>query len=254
MRSTKENTAVVKVYIEEKSAGRLLPLQPKFLLPKYQIIPFGVIPKRYQPGKWRLTVHLSSPDRASVNDGIDACLCSLEYPSVHNTARLVRVLGKGAMLAKLDLKSAYHIVPIYPQDRPLLAVRWEEEVLLDGALPFGLRSAPKLFTAIADALMWVMQQCGVTQVLHYFDDFRKPDSSECARNLAIALEVCSELGVPVAPQKIEGPDTCLSFLGIQVDSMTGRLSLPPQKLARLQSEIQNGWVVKDALKESSNPC
>ena len=59
-----------------------------------------------------------------------------------------------------------------------------------------------LFTAIADALMCVMQQRGVTQVLHYLDDFLfvgKPDSPECARNLAIALEVCSELGVPDAP-------------------------------------------------------
>ena len=114
MRSAKKNTAVVKGYIEEeKSAGRLLPVQSKHLLPKCQISPFGVIPKRYQPGKWRLIVDLSSPDRASVNDGIDARLCSLEYPSVHDAARLGRVLGN-AMLAKLDLKSAYRIVPIHP--------------------------------------------------------------------------------------------------------------------------------------------
>ena len=35
------------------------------------ISPFGVIPNRAKPGKWRLTVDLSSPGNASVNDGID---------------------------------------------------------------------------------------------------------------------------------------------------------------------------------------
>ena len=63
MRSAKENTAVMKAYIEEeKSARTLLPVQPKHLLPKCQISPFGVIPERYQPGKRRLIVDFSSPD------------------------------------------------------------------------------------------------------------------------------------------------------------------------------------------------
>ena len=44
--------------------------------------------------------------------------------------------------------------------------------------------------------------------------------------------------MPIAPQKVEGPSTCLSFLGITIDSVPGQLSLPPQKLARLQSEIR----------------
>lgn len=255
MSSAKDNPLVVEAYInEERNAKRLLPVRPEHHLPRSscQISSFGVIPKRYQPGKWRLIVDLSSPDDASVNDGIDPHLCSLAYPSVHDAAKLVRASGKGTLLAKLDLKSAYRIVPVHPQDRPLLAVQWDGEVLIDSALPFGLRSAPKIFTAIADALMWVMQQRGVTQVLHYLDDFLfvgKPDSHECARNLAIALEVCSDLGVPVAPQKIEGPDTCLSFLGIQVDSVTSQLSLPHLKLSRLRDEIHKWYNRKKCTKQ-----
>ena len=37
---------------------------------------FGVIPKKHQPGKWRLIVDLSSPDGASVNDFL-ILLCAL---------------------------------------------------------------------------------------------------------------------------------------------------------------------------------
>ncbi len=156
LRKTKENPSVVQAYIDvEKEAGRLLPVQPKHHLPqsKCQISPFGVIPKRYQPGKWRLIIDLSSPEDASVNDGIDARLCSLDYPTVHDAAKIVRELGKGALLVKLDLKNAYRVVPVNPQDHPLLAMKWDDEVLIDGALPFGLRSAPKIFTAVADTLM-----------------------------------------------------------------------------------------------------
>lgn len=40
-------------------------------LPHLHISSFGVIPKRGQPGKWRLIIDLSSPGGSSVNDGID---------------------------------------------------------------------------------------------------------------------------------------------------------------------------------------
>ena len=57
--------------------------------------------------------------------------------------QFVRTLGKGCLLAKLDLRQAYRAVPAHPSDRRLLAVSWEETVYIDKALPFGLRSAPK---------------------------------------------------------------------------------------------------------------
>lgn len=37
----------------------------------------------------------------------------------------------------------------------------------DPKLPFELRSAPKFFTAIADALEWCMEKEGVQAVYHY---------------------------------------------------------------------------------------
>ena len=52
-----------------------------------QLSPMGIIPKSSQPGKWWLIIHLSSPNGVSVNDGIEADLCSLEY------LRLDKVIG-----------------------------------------------------------------------------------------------------------------------------------------------------------------
>ena len=59
-------------------------------------------------------------------------------------------LGKGTQLSKLDLQNAYTMVPVHLEDRPLLGIRWRGAVYLDTALPFGLRSVPKIFSAVVD--------------------------------------------------------------------------------------------------------
>ncbi len=131
----------------------------------------GVIPKKHQPGKWRLIVDLSSPEGHSTNDGISKELASLSYTSVDQVAQCIATLGQGALLAKMDIKQAYRNVPVHPQDRLLLGMRWEQKTLIDTALPFGLRSAPLIFSALAYMLMWIMQQKGARFVFHYLDDY-----------------------------------------------------------------------------------
>ena len=57
------------------------------------------------------------------------------------------------------------------------------------------------------------------------------------------LETCKELGVPLADEKQEGPTTKLTLLGIQIDTEEATLSLPPEKLLRLQQEVAK-WVAR----------
>ena len=63
-------------------------------------------------------------------------------------------------MAKLDVEEAYRIIPIHPDDRQLLGIYLDGQVYMYAALPFGLRSAPLIFTALADGLQWVLQQPG----------------------------------------------------------------------------------------------
>ena len=55
--------------------------------------------------------------------------------SVDVVADKVLAPGRGAMLAKMDIKQAYRMVPIHPQDRRLLGMRWEGVVYVDKTLP-----------------------------------------------------------------------------------------------------------------------
>lgn len=190
--------------------------------------------------KWRLILDLSSPDKLSVNDGIRPELCSLSYVSVDDAARAITKAGRGALLAKVDIKSAYRLVPVHPEDRLLLGMFWDGKVFVDTVLPFGLRSAPKIFTAIADVLEWAVRQRGVQTVLHYLDDFLivgKPGSEQCAVDLRCLLEIFAGLQVPVATEKLERPGTCLVFLGIELDTTQMCMRLPQDKLEELRTML-----------------
>ena len=207
---------------------------------------FGVIPKPHQPGKWRLIVDLSHPKGSSVNDGVESELCSLSYASADDVVSMILQKRQGTLLAKLDLESAYRIIPVHPQDRHLLGMQFDGKLYVDTVLPFGLRSAPKIFSVLADGLLWIMTQHGIQAALHYLDDYiflGNPETSECAEALKLALQLCEQLGVPVSKLKVEGPATILTFLGILLDTVAIELRLPEDKLRRLKLLIQQ-WKTK----------
>ena len=240
MQSAVQNPQVIDDYLSREVAlGRVLgPLEPS-TCQSLHINRFGVIPKGHQVGKWRLILDLSYPSGASVNDGIEPELCSLKYTSVDEAVRIVCQLGAGALLAKFDVESAYRLIPVHPDDRMLLGMLWKEKAYVDMSLPFGLRSAPKIFTAVADALHWILTQQGTT-ARHYLDDFLlfgAPGSEECTVALQRSLQCCARLGVPIASHKTEGPSTKIVFLGIELDTDAGIVRLPHQKLIRLKAEI-----------------
>ena len=103
---------------------------------------FGVIPKRHQPGKWRLILDLSSPAGHNVNDGIAGDDYSLQYMKVDDIIAGIMRLGRGSLMAKFDVQNAYRIVPVHTEDRQLLGMKWRGAFYVDMVLPFGIRSAP----------------------------------------------------------------------------------------------------------------
>ena len=145
-----------------------------------------------------------------------------------------------------DLKNAYRVLPVHADDHPLLAIRWGPKVYPDTALPFGL---------LADALAWVMFRHGIHHQLHYLDDFLfvgAPASLKCSTSLQFALQLCDNLGVPVAAHKTEGPATRVTFLGIQIDSVAMQLSLASDKLTRIRALVLS-WRSRRAATKKELP-
>ena len=92
---------------EEANKGWLLGPLPGHLVPLCHCSPIGLIPKPHQPGKWRLIVDLSSPQGHSVNDAISCEVAHMRYASVLDAAAMIRHLGPGTLMAKVDLQNAY---------------------------------------------------------------------------------------------------------------------------------------------------
>ena len=231
-----EQTHVISNHLEAEILANRLIIAPNS--PPTHINPFALIPKSGQPGKFRLIINLSSPLNRSVNDGIDPKLCSLKYAGIDQAILFLRQLGQGALLAKIDLQNAYRMVPVHPLDQHLTGIKWNNTTYRDTALPFGLRSAPKIFTEVADALAWAMLTNRAANFLHYLDDFlfmgpAGNSSTKCS--LQIALETCKQVGFPVSNKKTIHPTHKLTFLGIEIDTVTGTLALPPDKLLRLRA-------------------
>ena len=83
---------------------------------------------------------------------------------------------------------------------------WKGNIYLDAALPFSLRYASKIFSALADALLWIMLQDEVSYAIHYLDNYLfagpSPQGSSCMEQLTIAMDTCKRLGTHVAPEKL----------------------------------------------------
>jgi len=159
---------------------------------------------------------------------------------------IIQHLGRGTQLVKLDIQDAYHIVPVHPSDCNLLGIHWNGGTYIDRALPFGLRSAPKIFNALADFIAWVLACNGIHYQLQYLDDYlflATQDSNLGSQLLSVALQTLHQLGITVAVHKTEGPTTVLIFLGILIDTHRFELRLPTDKLLRLQEMIAT-WTRK----------
>lgn len=110
---------------------------------------------------------------------------------------------------------------------------WANSIYLDAALPYGVRSAPKIFSGVSNSLLWALHASGADLSLHYLDGFLllgPPDSPACAKSLKSILSLCDFLGVPVAEEKMEGPSITPTISEIEIDTVLLQFRLPHDKL------------------------
>ena len=134
------------------------------------VSPFGVIPKKNKPNKWRLILHLSTPG-ASVNDGIRKEQCSLSYVSVDQVVSHILELGRVTTLAKMDVQQAYRQMPVFPRDRLLLGMCWKGRVYVDKVLPFSLLVCTHVVHSNCRCPAMGYGEEWYNVVCHYIDDF-----------------------------------------------------------------------------------
>ena len=227
-----EKQAISEAISKELKHGRIC--GPFSILPfsSFQVNPISVVKKKN--GSYRMITNLSSPAGKSVNDGIPDEFARVSYASLDTAIKLVISRGQGAFLAKSDIKSAFRLLPIAPDDYHLLCFHWENSFYFDACLPMGARSSCALFEEFSSAIEHILRSSGYAGCCHYLDDFLFIGRSreECENHLQAFKAVCSHLNVPIALEKTFGPDNVLEFLGFQIDTVEQSVKLPSDKLKK----------------------
>ena len=110
-------------------------------------------------GSWRPVINLKC-----LNQHILARHFKME--SIRTAKGLLR---KGDWMIKLDLKNAYLSVPLYYHHRKFVAFRWRGRLWRFASLPFGLSSAPFIFTKLMKPIVATLRKLGIRLIMHLDD-------------------------------------------------------------------------------------
>ncbi|KAK3101439.1 hypothetical protein FSP39_003614 [Pinctada imbricata] len=199
----------------------------------------GLVEKK-EPGEYRLIHHLSFPEGLSINDAIPEEELFVQYSSVNDAIDLIKKCGRGAFCAKTDIKSAFRLINLSQSEFKYLGFVWQNQFYFDCCLPFGLSSSCKIFERFSTALQWCAQtKLEIHNMTHVLDDFIIVESSQktCNHNLALFLEMCKSLGVPIADEKTVEACQVITFLGIELDTINMEARLPDEKVQKCKIKI-----------------
>ena len=98
------------------------------------------------------------------------------------TNSVLSSVRKGDYAFKIDLQDAYFHVPIHPSSRKYLRFAFENKVYQFRVLPFGLNTAPQIFTRLGHTVTGYLHHLGIS-VIPYLDDWliHHPDWEIVAR-------------------------------------------------------------------------
>ena len=153
----------------------------------------------------------------------------------------LKMLRKGDYLASLDLKDAYFSIPIAENHRKYLRFIWKDQRFQFRCLPFGLTSAPQVFTKILKPVVAYLRKQGIRLVV-YLDDILLIASSkqECIRHLNKAIILLTSLGFVINEGKsCLVPSQQIQFLGFMLDSRTMMLSVPDSKCESIVAKCKH---------------
>lgn len=148
------------------------------------------------------------------------------------------VLQKGDWMGKLDLSDAYLTVPIHIDDRKYLKFQWKNRYYQFKSLPFGLATAPRTFTKLMKPIVSEMRNMGVRLIVYLDDILILAQSPELLKtHMEMMAQRLESLGFKLNNGKCEWePSQLVEFLGFLVNSLSMRISLPENKVKKIQKE------------------
>ena len=180
---------------------------------------------RKASGGWRPVIDLKN-----LNTHIHA-----PHFRMFTTSSVLSSVEKGDYAFKIDLQDAYFHVPIHPSSRKYLRFAFENRVYQFQVLPFGLNTAPQVFTRLGHTVTAYLHRQGVSVIPH-LDDWlvHHPDRQILQPHQALLIDTLDLVGFILNQKKSELDLTQdLQFLGIHLRLDLGRALLPESKAGEI---------------------
>lgn len=179
-----------------------------------------VVPKK--DGGWRPVINLKLLNKQY-----------LDPPSFRmDTAKDVGLLlQESDWAASIDLRDAYFHVSVSRRFHRFMRFGWRKRLYQFLVLPFGLCTAPFVFTMLTKPIVAYLRSKGI-RTIFYLDDILVIGSSreECQKHLDFALQLLQDLGFIINWKKSTLiPSQHFRFLGLLWNTTAGTIGLPEEK-------------------------
>ena len=172
-KSVNDNVSFVQTKLDkEKSHGRIAGPYQNPPLSNMVFSPLGLVPKKKNPGEFRLIHDSSFPKENSVNSNIAPEFSAVSFEMLDDCIRIMLELGQGGLVAKADLLYAFKIIPISPLDYRLLGFKFKGQFYFDMCLPMGCSASCQTFDSLAQAVHWIcVHKANISHISHIIDGF-----------------------------------------------------------------------------------
>ena len=215
--------------------------------PPILISAIGAIPKS-DSDEVRLIHDCSRPTDNSLNSH-NTGNETFKFQTMDNALKHIKT---GSYLVKVDIHKAYRHVPVHPLNYRAAGLVWQFELkenqefeftyLYDTKLPFGASKALGIFHRLSQATTRIMRSKGFT-VTAYLDDFLLIEDSyeRCLESFNTLIDLLQTLGFSINGGKVVYPCQRLTFLGVEIDTISRQLTLPKRKIAEIR-DIYHSYV------------
>lgn len=154
-----------------------------------------------------------------------------EHFKLEDYRTVCKLLNQNDYLASLDLKDAYYMINIHKKSRRYLRFCFLGNYYQFNVLPFGLCTAPLIFTKIMKPVMAHLREMGLVSVV-YLDDFLCISKSftDCQNNIQVTIKTLTKLGFIINQNKCDfTPTQNCKFLGLIFNSVNMTIGITKEK-------------------------
>lgn len=193
---------------------------------------------RKKDGSLRPITDCKRPIGHSVNNYMNTTAVQFRFKTLDHVAEL---LTEGCYLAIVVISKAYRAVHIHSNHRRYHGFEWGGNWYTDNRLSFGLKCAPYVFTCLSDFVVRTMSRYGYGKCTNYIDDFLcyGVDEASCRDSQNFLVDLLKKLGFEVNVSKMVPPSQRVTYLGIEINTISREYSLPEHKLANLFPMIRS---------------